>query len=198
MQKNDFPSAQRNRFCALSNEVSLIMWKMEKGFSNIVQYFQSNWKYSRSIQNYFRSNNSSKHWQALIQQFFQPKSRTKRKSQYKKRSPRGLPLLLTFYYSYFPQPSRTSAFIKSTIDWWLSRAIRCMNCLYPSPLIIIRCVREPRYMMAYHIGIKHIWEQSATIFLKGKVLIRPLCISGRYWVHVIRIMGSVLVIHSFC
>ena len=61
MQKNDFPSAQRNRFCALSNEVSLIMWKMEKGFSNIVQYFQSNWKYSKSIQNYFRSNNSSRH-----------------------------------------------------------------------------------------------------------------------------------------
>ena len=48
-----------------------------------------------------------------------------------------------FYYIYFPQPSRTSAFIKSTIDWWLSRAIRCINCLYPSPLIIIGVLENP-------------------------------------------------------
>ena len=39
---------------------------MSKGFSNAVQYYRSNWKYSKSIQNFYRSNNSSRclSWQS--------------------------------------------------------------------------------------------------------------------------------------
>ena len=41
----------------------------QKGIGNVAQYFRSNQKYSESSQNYFRSNNSSRHCE-LVQLFF--------------------------------------------------------------------------------------------------------------------------------
>ena len=46
----------------------------QKGFSNVVQFYRSNLKYSKSIQNFFRSNNSSWHRQVTGSAFLQEKS----------------------------------------------------------------------------------------------------------------------------
>ena len=76
-------------FCALTNytscssrnaELLLEKWRFSycvedgKGISNVVQYFRSNWKYSKSILKYFRSNNSSRHRHVTGSAFLQKRN----------------------------------------------------------------------------------------------------------------------------
>ena len=62
--------------------------------------------------------------------------------------------------NYFPHPSRTSFFIESTMYWCLSRAIKCINCEYPSPFMIIGVFVNPDtwWLTIYE---SKIWENSS-------------------------------------